>query len=162
MNRIGETWSGLSPSYPAEISFLDKKLEQLYRKENLESQLFVLFSVISIIIACLGSFALAAFSAEERTKEIGIRKILGSSIFSIFIMLTKDFIKLIVIAIIIASPLAWFFMQQWLQDFAYRTDISQLLFINAALITIVLVLITVSWQALKAGRINPIESLRYE
>jgi putative ABC transport system permease protein len=103
-----------------------------------------------------------AFAAEERTKEIGIRKILGSSIFSIFLLLTQDFIKLILISIVVASVPTYFFMQQWLQDFAYRTDISSILFINAGLITVLLVLITVSWQAIRAATVNPVEALRYE
>lgn len=160
--QIEKQWANIAPAFPIEITFLDDKLEQHYRQEKRESRLFVIFAIIAILIACLGSFALAAYSAEERTKEIGIRKVLGSSALSIFILLSRDFIKMVLIAAIVASPVAWFFMNEWLADFAYRVDISADLFIGAALITILMVMITVSWQSVKASLSNPIKGLRHE
>ena len=160
--QIEKQWTTIAPKYPFEYTFLDANLDKLYRKERLESQLFIIFSVISIFIACLGSFALAAYSAEERTKEIGVRKILGSSAFAIFMLLTKDFVKIVLIATIVTTPIAYYFMGKWLRDFAYQVGINGSIFIVAGLVTIFMVLLTVSWQSLKASRNNPINSLRYE
>ena len=162
ISQIENQWKSFAPKYPFEFTFLDSNIEKLYRKERLESQLFIIFSIISIFIACLGSFALATYSAEERTKEIGVRKILGSSGFAIFLMLTKDFIKIVFAATLIMTPIAYYFMSKWLRDFAYHIGISGGIFVIAGIATIFMVLITVSWQSLKASRNNPINSLRYE
>ncbi len=160
--QIENQWKTIAPDYPFEYAFLDANLDKLYKKEQQESQLFIIFSILSILIACLGSFALAAYSAEERTKEVGVRKILGSSVFAIFLLLTKDFVKIVLLAIIITSPFAYYFMNKWLQDFAYQVGVNSSIFIIAALVTIFMVLVTVSWQSIKASRNNPIDSLRYE
>ncbi|MCL6295446.1 ABC transporter permease [Jejuia spongiicola] len=160
--QIETQWKIIAPNYPFEYTFLDTNLDKLYRKEQQESQLFIIFSILSILIACLGSFALAAYSAEERTKEVGVRKILGSSVFAIFLLLTKDFVKIVFLAIVITSPFAYYFMNKWLQDFAYQVGVNTSIFITAAFVTVFMVLVTVSWQSIKASRNNPIDSLRYE
>jgi putative ABC transport system permease protein len=162
IGQIEKQWASLAPNYPFEFTFLDAQLEELYKKEQLESRLFIIFSIISILIACLGSFALAAYSAEERTKEIGVRKILGSSVLAIFILLTKDFIKIVLIATVVTTPIAYYFMSIWLRDFAYQIEINGSIFLLAGLVTAIMVMLTVSWQSVKASRANPIHSLRYE
>ena len=124
--------------------------------------IFTSFAILAIIIACLGLFALSAFMAEQRNKEIGIRKVLGASVSSITTMLSKDFVKLVVIAIVIASPIAWWAMTKWLQDFVYRITISWWMIAIAGLIAVVIALVTVSFQAIKAAITNPITSLRTE
>ena len=117
---------------------------------------------ITIFISCMGLFGLGMFTAERRTKEIGIRKVLGASAANIAAMLSKDFVILVLIAIVIASPVAWYFMNQWLQDFAYRTDISWWVFVLAGIVALFIALITVSFQAIKAAIANPVKSLRTE
>src|SRR5262249_48149244 len=134
----------------------------LYRSDIKTSQLIFIFSFIAIIISALGLFGLAAFTAEQRTKEIGIRKVLGASVRQIATLLSKDFVKLVIIAIVIASPIAWWAMNKWLQDFAYRIYLSGCIFITAAILAIVIALISVSVQAIKAAVTNPVNSLRAE
>ena len=118
--------------------------------------------VITIFISCMGVFGLAMFSAQIRTKEIGIRKVLGATVANIAAMLSKEFVVLVLIATLISSPIAWYFMDQWLQDFAYRIDISWWVFVVSGLAALTIALVTVSFQAVKAARANPIESLRSE
>jgi putative ABC transport system permease protein len=120
------------------------------------------FAIIAVVISCLGLFGLTAFTAERRAKEIGIRKVLGASIAGITRLLTKDFLKLVLIAVVIASPVAWYVMSKWLQDFAYRINISWWMFITAGLLVVVIAIITVSFQAIKAAIANPVKSLRTE
>ena len=118
--------------------------------------------ILSIVIACLGLFGLAAFTAEQRTKEIGIRKVLGASVAGISTMLSKDFLKLVIISIIIATPLAWWAMHLWLQNYAYRIEISGWIFLIAGLLSVLIAVVTISFQAIKAAIANPVESLRTE
>ncbi len=134
----------------------------MYKEQDNLGKLVGYFSILAIFVACLGMFALASFNAEQRTKEIGVRKVLGASIASITILFTKDFLKLVLIAIIIASPVAYLILNKWLEDFAYRVSISPLVFIIAALLTLLIALFTISFQAIKAASANPIKSLRYE
>ena len=124
--------------------------------------IFIGMAILAILIACLGLFGLATYAAEQRIREIGIRKVLGSSVRAIVFMLTKDFLKLIIIAAVIACPVAWFAMNKWLQDFAYRVDIQWWVFIAAALLATFIALVTVSFQAIKAAIANPVKSLRTE
>ncbi|WP_332368535.1 ABC transporter permease [Spirosoma telluris] len=124
--------------------------------------LATLFACMAIFIACLGLFGLAAFTAEQRTKEIGVRKVLGASVASIVTLLSKDFVKLVLIAIVISSPIAWYVMNQWLQGFAYKTDISWWVFALAGLLAVGIALLTVSVQSIKAALMNPMKSLRSE
>jgi len=159
---IEKKWNELIPEYPFEFSFLDENLNKMYKEQDNLGKLVGYFSILAIFVACLGMFALASFNAEQRTKEIGVRKVLGASIASITILFTKDFLKLVLIAIIIASPVAYLILNKWLEDFAYRVSISPLVFITAALLTLLIALFTISFQAIKVASANPIKSLRYE
>ena len=120
------------------------------------------FTLIAIIISCLGLFGLATFTAEQRTKEIGIRKVLGANIYGVVALLSKDFLKLVLIAVIIASPLAFYLMNKWLQNFAYQTSITWQVFVLTALVAVLIAFITISFQAIKAAVANPVKALRNE
>ena len=149
-------------SQPFLYSFLDEDFSNLYKGEERTGSVFITFAALAIFIACLGLFGLAAYSAQQRTKEIGIRKVLGSSVNSIVALLSKDFIRLVIIAIVIATPLAWWAMSKWLQNFAYRINISWWIFFIAGALALLIALITISFQAIKAAVANPIKSLRTE
>ena len=142
--------------------FLDEEFEKLYRADHKTAVLVWFFSGIAIFLSCLGLFALAAFTAERRTKEIGVRKVLGASVAGIVSLLSKEFIMLVIISLIIATPVAWWSLTKWLQEFAYRIDISFIFFIAAGIITLIIALATVSVHAIKAAISNPIKSLRTE
>ena len=159
---IKDTWNKFNPEYPFEYYFLDENFAQMYKSEEKLQTLFSYFSLLSIIISCLGLFGLAAFAAEQRTKEIGVRKVLGASISNIVLLLSKEFTKWVLLANIIAWPLAWFYLNSWLDEFAYQTEIGWDIFILAGLMAIVIALLTVSSQAIKAAVTNPVEALRYE
>jgi putative ABC transport system permease protein len=134
----------------------------MYRAEQRVGKIAVIFSALAIFIACLGLFGLATFIAEQRTKEIGVRKVLGASVSGIVQMLSRDFIKLVGIAFVIGAPLAWYLMNHWLQNFAYRIHVSWWIFFAAGMGALLIALITVSFQAIKAGMANPVKSLRSE
>lgn len=155
-------WAKFIPDQPFTYTFLDDSFNALYKSDIKTSQLIFVFSVIAIIISALGLFGLAAFTAEQRTKEIGIRKVLGATVQQITTLLSKDFVRLVVIAIVIASPIAWWAMHTWLQDFAYRIDISVWIFIAAGALALIIALVSVSIQAIKAAIANPAKSLRTE
>jgi predicted permease len=159
---VEHTARQLNPSYPFTYHFLDEAYEKLYRSETLVNTLTNYFGLLAIIISCLGLFGLAAFTAEQRTKEIGIRKVLGASVSNVIGLLSKDFMKLVLIAIVIASPLAWYAMNQWLQNFAYHIDIEWWMFALAGMLAVGIALLTVSSQAIKAALMNPVKSLRSE
>ncbi len=152
----------LNPQFPFTYSFADEEYQKLYMSEQIISKLSDYFAFLGIFISCLGLLGLAMFTAERRTKEIGIRKVLGASVASLFTLLSKEFILLVFIALVIASPLAWWAMQAWMQDFAYRAPIGLWVFAVAGLLAIGIALLTVSFQAIKAALANPIESLRTE
>lgn len=162
INTIKSIYSNTFPGNPFEYFFADEKYDQQYFAEQQLGNVFIAAAFIAILIACMGLFGLAAFSARQRIKEIGIRKVLGASVGSITALLSKDFIQLVLIAIVIASPIAWWAMNQWLQAFAYRTEINWWIFFIAGLIAISIALITVSFQAIKAAIANPVKSLRTE
>ncbi len=145
-----------------EFTFLDQFLNSLYQSEQHTARVVLVFAGIAILIACLGLFGLATFMAEQRTKEIGVRKVLGATVTSLVMLLSTDFLKLVVIAILIASPLAWYAMHQWLQDFAYRITIEWWVFAGAGLLAVGIALLTVSFQSIRAALMNPVESLRSE
>lgn len=155
-------WQSHYPAYPFDYSFLDESYEAKYRKDQLMVTIFNSFAGLTILVSCLGLFGLAAFTTERRTKEIGVRKVLGASVANIVTLLSKDFLKLVLVAIVIASPVAWYAMRQWLQAFAYRIDISWWLFALAALLAVGIALLTVSFQSIKAALVNPVKSLRNE
>jgi putative ABC transport system permease protein len=132
----------------------------LYEREQKQSQLFTTFSMLAIFIGCLGLFGLASFTALQRTKEIGVRKVLGASVSGIVGLLSKEFLKLVLVANLIAWPVAWYAMSQWLEGFAYKINISPLTFVLAAILAILIALLTVSYQSIKAALANPVKSLR--
>ena len=162
MDAIATTWKRLIPDVPFKYQFMNESFDNLYKDDLKVSKLVLLFSCITIIISSLGLFGLAAFVAEQRRKEIGIRKVLGASVISVTKMLSKDFIKLVCIACLIAFPLAWWAMNKWLQSFIYRINISWWIFLAAGVTAILIAMITVSFQAIKAAVANPVDSLRSE
>ncbi len=159
---LQNTWKKFLPGSPLEYEFLDEAFNNLYKEDLQVSSLIFAFALIAIAISCLGLFGLAAFTAAQRSKEIGIRKVLGASIAGITQLLTKDFLKLVIVAIIIASPVALWAMNYWLQGFAYRINVSWWMFALAGLIAVGIALITIGWQAIKAAISNPVKSLRTE
>jgi len=160
--KIGTAWKTVYPDKKFEYVFFDESIAKLYDKERKMARIMDIAMGIAIFISCLGLFGLAAFVAEQRTKEIGIRKVLGASVSNIVAMLSKEFIWLVGLAILIASPIAWFFMHRWLQDFAYRVPISWWIYAGAGLAAIWIALVTVSTQAFRAATANPVDSLRSE
>jgi putative ABC transport system permease protein len=160
--NVRDKWKELSPNQQFAYSFMDEDFDALYRSEQRMGKLFISFTSLAIIIACLGLFGLSAYAAEQRTKEIGIRKVLGANLSTLVGMLSKDFIKLVIIAIFIASPLAWLVMQKWLQGFAYRENISWWDIVLAGFAAIVIAFLTISFQSIKAALTNPIKSMRTE
>jgi putative ABC transport system permease protein len=155
-------WKAFAPTIPFEYEFLDDRFEQPYRAEQRLGQVFLSFSCLAIFIACVGLLGLAAFSAEQRTKEIGIRKVLGASVADLVTLISKDFSKWVLWANLIACPLAWYAMNRWLENFAYRIDIAWWVFLLAGGLALTIALLTVSTQAIKAALANPVETLRYE
>jgi putative ABC transport system permease protein len=162
LGSLEATWKNLNPNEPFEYSFLDDDFQKNYEAENRLAGMVRNFTIIAILISCLGLFGLATFSAEQRTREIGIRKVLGASVGSIVRLISKEFLVLVFIAIVIASPLSWWVMNRWLQNFAYRIGIDWWMFVVAALIAIVIAILTVSSQALKAAMANPVRNIKTE
>lgn len=157
---VEKTWKKFLPEVPYDFNFLDEKFAQLYESEQRQKTIFTSFAVIAIFIACLGLFGLSAFTISQRIKEIGIRKVLGAEVSSIVGLLSKDFMKLVGVAALIAFPVAWYAMHNWLNDFAYRIGIPWWLFLAAAIIAGIIAFVTVSFQAIKAATANPVKSLR--
>jgi len=162
LSEAERKWKSLSPEMPFHYTFMDQSFEEMYDTEKRVSKIAFSFSTLAILVACLGLFGLASFLAEQKTKEIGVRKVLGASIVSIILMLLKEFAKWLVLANLIAFPIAYYFMNKWLQDFVYRIDISWWIFVLSGGIALLIALFTVSYQAIKAATANPIKSLRYE
>jgi putative ABC transport system permease protein len=157
-----EKYSQIFPGNPFDYFFLDSFFNHQYKNDQQFGQVFGFFAVLAIFVASLGLFGLASFTAAQRTKEIGIRKVLGSSVPNIFLLLSKDFLKLVLIANLIAVPVVWLVMDKWLNTFAFRMDISGWIFIIAACSTTLIALVTVSYQSISAAMANPVRSLRYE
>ena len=162
VNTVESKWKSMAPGQPFVYHFMDEAFNEMYRVEQRTGQLGFVFAIIAILIACLGLFGLATYMAEQRIKEIGIRKVLGASVLGIVQMLSKDFIKLVLIASVFAIPVAWWAMNKWLQDFAYRINIGWWVFIAAGAVAVLIALLTVSFQAIKAAVANPVKSLRTE
>jgi putative ABC transport system permease protein len=162
ISQIEQIWNTYNPGIPFEYHFLDEKYEELYKSDMHIAKLISLFSLLAVFIACLGLLGQSVFAAENRTKEIGIRKVNGAEISEIMALLNKDFVKWIVIAFFFAIPIAYYFISKWLQNFAYTTGLNWWLFILAGIIALGIALMTVSWQSWRAATRNPVEALRYE
>jgi len=162
MQSIKKIWEQTFPNSVYEYRFLDEKIESFYKQESQLSSLYKIFAVIAIFLSCLGLYGLASFMAVQRIREVGIRKVLGASVSSVVYLFSKEFIILITIAFVIASPVAWYFMDKWLQDYVYRINISWWIFIVGGISSIIIALITVSFQAIKAALANPVKSLKTE
>lgn len=159
---LKDAWQKYLPDLPYQYNFLDEQFAKLYQAEQRQQTIFTIFACIAIFIACLGLFGLSAFAIAQRVKEIGVRKVLGANVSSIVALLSKDFLKLVLISAIIAFPVAWYAMSRWLEDFAYRINIHWWVFLLATLLTMLIALATVSFQAIKAAVANPVNSLRSE
>ena len=159
---IKSQWKTLAPNQQMDYSFMDADFDAAYRAEDRIGEIFLSFTVLAIVIACLGLFGLATYAAEQRTKEIGIRKVLGANVYTLVGLLSKDFLKLIVISIIITSPIAWVIMQKWLQGFAYRVEMKWWVLAVAACLSVLIAFIAISFQSIKAAFVNPVNSLRSE
>ncbi|RYC68841.1 ABC transporter permease [Spirosoma sordidisoli] len=157
-----DAWSRFFPTDPFEYSFLDERYDKQYRADEQFGQVFGFFTLMALLVACLGLLGLATFTAQQRTKEIGVRKVLGASVGSIISLLSVDLLRLVLVAIVIASPVAWYAMHQWLQGFAYKIDIEWWVFAVAGLLALAIAFLTVSFQSLKAALMNPVKSLRSE
>lgn len=162
LEKTAKLWAAAMPNAPFSFDFLDQSFARMYRSEARMGSVLSIFTALALFIGCLGLFALAAFTADRRTKEIGIRKVLGASVAGITGLLAKDFLKLVVAAIAIASPVAWYFMDQWLADFAYHIDMEWWMFAGAGLAAVAIAFLTVGFQSVKAALANPMKSLRSE
>jgi putative ABC transport system permease protein len=159
---LSQQWKAFNVDVPFNYYFLDERFSSLYKAEQTTEQIFMVFMVIAVLIASLGLYGLSTYSAEQRTKEIGIRKVLGSSVKQIVFLQSKEFLILVLIAIVVAAPLSWYTMNQWLQNFGYRIEINIWVILLAGVAALVIALLTVSFQALKAAVNNPVKSLRGE
>jgi putative ABC transport system permease protein len=159
---IKDMWEKLDPVHPFEYSFMNETFDSLYNNEEKLSQIFTVFSALAILIAILGLFGLTLFIVAQKTKEIGIRKVLGASIGNIFILVTGEFARLIIFANIIAWPVAYFLMHNWLKDFTYRISLGIWIFLVSAVLVFIITLLIVSVQVFRAAQSNPVESLKYE
>ena len=159
---VENIWKKHLPNIPIEYKFLDDTFDELYKEDRKSASLILVFALIAVCLSALGLFGLAAFTAEQRTKEIGIRKVLGATVTNIITLLSKDFIALVIVAVIVATPLAWWAMSIWLQNFAYRINIMWWMFAITGVLALLIALLTVSFQAVKAAVANPVKSLRTE
>jgi putative ABC transport system permease protein len=159
---IGQTWDRFAQGNPFDYSFMDTRLDSLYRSDRSLEKTLVYFSILAVFIACLGLFGLASFAAEQRIREIGIRKVLGASVSSLIFLLFKEYTKWVLLANIIAWPVAYFIMRNWLQNFAYRTSMGLWSFILAGMVALWIAVATMSFQTLRAALANPVHNLRYE
>ena len=160
--EIEQIFKKYNPEYPFEYQFVDAEYAKKYGDEQRVGKLALIFAILAIFISCLGLFGLASFIAEQRTKEIGIRKVLGATVANLWQLLSKDFVILVIISCLVATPIAYYFMSQWLQKYTYRTDISWWVFAVAAFGALAITLLTVSYQAIKAALMNPVKSLKTE
>ncbi len=162
ISNISLTWKRMIPNRPFEYFFLNDDFNRQYQSEERFGEVFMTFSLLAIFISCLGLFGLASYSAQQRTKEIGIRKIVGATSTSIVLLLSKSFTKLLLIATVLAAPVGFIGMNRWLQSFAYRIDIHWSVFLYTAIGAILIMWLTISFQSIRAAMTNPVRSLRYE
>ncbi|MBC3788661.1 ABC transporter permease [Spirosoma utsteinense] len=162
MAQLEQLYKAAYPSNPFEFFFVEERYNNQYKSEQQYGKLFTISAALAIFIACLGLFGLTSFTTEQRIKEIGIRKVLGASVIGIVRLLSQDFLKLVVLSVIIASPIAWWAMSWWLQDFAYKINLEWWVFMVAAFMAVSIAFVTISFQSIKAALTNPISSLRSE
>jgi putative ABC transport system permease protein len=162
LSHLEKKWSELVPDRPFQYMFLDEHFAMLYLSDQQVSQIVGIIAGLAIFTACLGLFGLSSITTQQRTKEIGIRKVLGASVSNLIVLLARNFVRLVLVALLIAAPLAYFVMKSWLENFAYRIDLSWWVFALAGGAALVIALVTVSAQAIKAAVANPVEALRYE
>jgi putative ABC transport system permease protein len=162
LQRLGQAWDKVSPQFPLDPAFLDEEFDRLYRAEQRMGTLFGAFTALAIVIACLGLLGLASFMAERRTREIGIRKVLGATATSIILLLSREFVILVTVANLVAWPVAWYVMNRWLQNYAYHTPLNLLVFMGAGLSALLIALLTVSFQAVRAALSDPVDAIHYE
>jgi len=162
IGSLEKLWKKFAPEYPFEYHFLNEDFDTIYQNERRMDEVFRYFTFLAVFISCLGLFGLASYMTEQRTKEIGIRKVLGASISGVILLLSKEFTKWVVLANVIAWPVAYFAMNRWLQGYAFRVNISLLTFALAGMLALFISLLTVSYQAIRAALANPVDSLRYE
>ena len=162
INVLQSVYQEFAPAYPFEYQFVDDTWKEFYENEARTAKLFNTFALVAIFISCLGLFGLAAFAIQQRTKEIGVRKVLGASIFSIIQITTREFTLLVLIAAVIGSPVAWYLMDLWLDDFAFRVDLTFVIPLVSTLLAIMVAIATVTYHAIRASRTNPIKALKYE
>ena len=160
--HVRDVWARFGAETPPDVRFLDDAFAEMYATDRRLGQVFAAFALVAVVIACLGLYGLAAFAAERRTKEIGIRKVLGASVASIVGLLSKEFVRLTAVAFVVAAPVAYFAMRRWLEEFAYRIEIGPGVFLLAAGLALLVVLLTVSYHAIRAATADPVKSLRYE
>jgi ABC-type antimicrobial peptide transport system permease subunit len=162
MDHLEQTWSRINPGFPFEPDFLDSEYQDIYESESRLGEIFKYFAFLAIFISCLGLLGLASFMAEQRTREIGIRKTFGAPVGAIIMMMSKEFARLVIIANVIAIPVAWYFLNDWLDHYSYTTRLSADIFIYAFLASVLIALVTVSYQAIKAALMNPVDAIKYE
>ena len=162
LSFVEEHWNKAFPDFVYQYKFLDETIAGFYKQENQLSQLYTIFAIIAIFISCLGLYGLVSFMAAQRTKEVGIRKVLGATAANIVYLLSKEFSMLIIIAFVIAAPVAYYIMQKWLQDYSYRIELGVSVFLFAVVGSMVIAWITVGYRAVKAAMANPVKSLRSE
>ncbi|HZY25017.1 MAG TPA: FtsX-like permease family protein, partial [Bacteroidales bacterium] len=162
IEKLKKSVSELSPSFPVEVSFFDQAVQKMYQSELNFRRAFSLLAGCAIVLCSMGILAMSLFACQRRVKEIGIRKVNGAKISEILAMLNKEFIKWVVIAFVISTPIAWYFMYKWLKSFAYKTDLSWWIFALGGLIALGIAILTISWQSWRASSRNPVEALRYE
>jgi ABC-type antimicrobial peptide transport system permease subunit len=162
LSSIEQAWKATYPEGIFDYDFLDESIASFYEEEKRMSQILTVFAGIAIFISCLGLYGLASFMAARRTKEVGIRKVLGASVQQIVLLFSKEFVWLVAIAFLLATPLTWYLMHQWLQDFTYRIDLHIGIFLLAGMASLLIALLTVSYRSLKTAMTNPVESLKDE
>ena len=162
INQLETDWKTMAPGQPLSYQFLDERFARMFETEQKLGKIAGIFSFLAIFIACIGLLGLATFIAQQRTKEIGIRKVLGASVTNLVAIVSKDFLQLIVLSTIIAAPLAWWSMNAWLQDFVYRIEINWWVFVVVGLVAILIAFVTIGTQSLKAALANPVESIKSE
>jgi putative ABC transport system permease protein len=162
VEKVESLWKQYGSNEPFEYAFLDQSFDELFRAEQRMGIIFTIFAGLAIFVACLGLFALAAFTAEQRTKEIGIRKVMGASVSSLAVLLSREFTTLVLVAFVPAAAAGWYVSNQWLESFAYRINVSPFVIILSGLVAIVIAWITVSFQSIRAAKSNPVNAIRYE